>query len=171
MKNNIGQNKKITIGLFGTCSNSKWRNRFIKSYQKNNINYFNPQLPKGTWKPEDAKIEADHLANDEIILFPVTNESYGLGSLSEVGFSILNAINLNKHRQFIIMIDKTTNNNLNDAELKKASNTARALVTEHLKKLNFENVYIVKSLGQMLAISKDLYAIEKLKTRIKEKLN
>ena len=73
----------MTIGLFGTCGNSKWRDSFIKDYEKEGIDYYNPQVDN--WKPEDAKVEAEHLANDKIILFPVTRETSGLGSLVTVG--------------------------------------------------------------------------------------
>lgn len=152
-----------TIGLFGTCGKSTWRNDFINEYQKSNINYFNPQLPEGTWKPSDAQKEAMHLAIDQIILFPVLNSTYGLGSLSEVGFSILNAIRLDHRRNFIILIDKKVNQSLNDPQLATSSNTARNLVLEHLKKLKLDNVYLVENLSDMLKLSLKLYRMEQLK--------
>ena len=93
----------ITIGLFGTCGSSKWREPFMKAYDEQGIKYFNPV--KEDWKVEDAQIEAEHLANDEIICFPVTDETYAFGSLGEVGFSILQAIKLNQRREIIVMID------------------------------------------------------------------
>ena len=61
---------KNCIGLFGTCGNSTWRNKFMEIYDKKNIIYYNPQVDD--WKPEDAVIEAERLANDQIILFPIT---------------------------------------------------------------------------------------------------
>ena len=55
----------LCIGLFGTCGGSKWRDKFIAKYNERGIEFFNPQ--KDDWKPEDAEIEADHLANDGVI--------------------------------------------------------------------------------------------------------
>ena len=83
---------KLCIGLFGTCGNSIWRNDFIAKYNALNINFFNPQ--KEGWTPEDAQIEAEHLAEDSLILFPVLSETYGLGSLVETGFSVAQAMRL-----------------------------------------------------------------------------
>lgn len=143
------------IGLFGTCGNSKWRDRFIAKYMELGIPFFNPQLPPGTWDSTCADIEAEHLANDEIILFPVTGETLGLGSLGEVGFSILGAIRLDDRRDFVIMIDKNVDPVLmsNDSAMAKESNKMRALVIQHLKKLNLRNVYIVDTLDEMLEVS------------------
>ena len=95
--------KKITIGLFGTCGISQWRTPFIKKYSSLGIQYFNPV--KSDWKVEDATIEAEHLANDEILLFPVTNETYAFGSLGEVGFSIMQALKLDERRDIVVMIE------------------------------------------------------------------
>ena len=87
------------IGLFGTCGNSLWRDQFISVYKEKGIEYFNPQ--KEDWCPEDADIEAQHLVQDEIVLFPVTDESYGCGSLAEfVKFGRISAIeSWNKYAQ------------------------------------------------------------------------
>jgi len=159
--------RTLTIGLFGTCGNSTWRNKFMEEYDKQKIRYFNPQ--KDDWKPEDAAIEAEHLVNDDIILFPVTNETFGFGSLAETGFSILQAIKLNQRRNVIVMIDPdvpvpqvevwTRDNELS----RKDSIRTRALVMAHLKKLDYPNVYIVNSLDNMLKLSLHLHAIEILK--------
>ena len=159
----------ITIGLFGTCDNSTWRNQFISTYQNQNIEFFNPL--KENWQPKDAQNEAKHLASDEIILFPILKDSFGLGSLSETGFSILNAINLNKHRQFVIQIDSDVQESLKSEkpELAKLSKNTRAIIQQHLSKLNYDNVYIVNNLNDMLELSLDLYAIEEAKAKINAK--
>ena len=65
----------MCIGLFGTCGGSKWRDEFMAAYEERGINFFNPQV--ADWTPECAEIEADHLVNDDVILFPVTNETFG----------------------------------------------------------------------------------------------
>ena len=146
----------MTIGLFGTCGNSTWRKEFIETYKFNDVEFFNPQVDD--WSPELAEIEAEHLANDEIILFPVLAETSGLGSLGEVGFSILQAIKLDSTRNVIVMIDKTCD--IEDEAVKKESIRARALVMAHLKKLKYPNVYLVENLSDMLDLSLKLHAIE-----------
>lgn len=148
--------KKQTIGLFGTCGRSKWRDRFVKEYARLGVSYYNPV--KANWKPEDAADEAEHLADDAIILFPITKETYATGSLAEVGFSILQAIRLDDRRDFVILIESVLDDDLmTDPNLSKESLRARALVKQHLKKLNLPNVYVVNTLDEMLAVSLVLY--------------
>ncbi len=157
----------MTIGLFGTCGNSQWRNKFIETYKKLNIDYFNPV--KDDWKPEDAEIEAEHLANDEIILFPVTDETLGLGSLGEVGFSILQAIKLDSNRDIVIMIDKDLNDEAKDYfddSMVRESIKMRALIRAHLKKLNYPNVYLVDNLSNMLLITLHLKEMDDVRKKI-----
>jgi len=147
--------------MFGTCGGSKWREPFEARYTAEGINSYNPQV--ADWKPEDAEIEAEHLANDEVILFPVTSETYATGSLSEVGFSILQAIRLDDRRDFVILIDKTLDELLDNAVARKESLRARALVKQHLKKLRLKNIYLVETLEEMLELSVTLYRIAELR--------
>ncbi|KXK08911.1 MAG: hypothetical protein UZ21_OP11001000470 [Microgenomates bacterium OLB22] len=150
-----------TIGMFGTCGRSRWREPFIARYQKERIPYFNPQV--ADWKPEDAVAEAEHLANDEVILFPVTSETYATGSLAEVGFSILQAIRLDDRRDFVILIAMDLEEDLDDEVARKESLRARALVLQHLKKLRLKNLYVVETLEEMLAVSVQLYRAAELR--------
>ncbi len=146
----------VTIGLFGTCGGSKWRDPFMKKYSELGMHCYNPQV--ANWTPDCATEEARHLAEDKIILFPVTSETYASGSLCEVGFSILNAIRLDHQRYFVIMISKDLDENLKGSELAyKDSIKSRALVREHLRKLMLDNLYVVDSLEQMLEVSITLY--------------
>ena len=157
----------MTIGLFGTCGNSLWRNSFMEVYDNKGINYFNPV--KDDWKVEDAKIEAEHLANDDIILFPVTDETLGLGSLGEVGFSILQAIKLDSNRDVVVMIDDVLNDvskTLYDQSLVIESIKMRALIKAHLNKLNYPNVYLVDTLNDMLMVSLELVEINIIRTKL-----
>jgi hypothetical protein len=154
----------MTIGLFGTCGGSTWRDGFMEKYDEMGIGCFNPL--KDDWKPEDAQIEAEHLANDEIILFPVTDETSGLGSLGEVGFSILQAIKLDADRAVIVMIDKDCK--IEDEAVKKESIRTRALIKAHLNKLKYPNVYIVDNLENMMIVSLQLHKIHKVKELIAE---
>ena len=146
------------IGLFGTCGSSKWREQFIQKYDLFKIPYFNPVVPD--WKPECAKVEAHHLANDAIILFPITGETYATGSLSEVGFSILQAVRLDDRRYFVVMIDPKLDDKLmtENPQLAKESLRSRALVFEHLKKLNLANIFVVDNLNDLLEVSYRLYS-------------
>lgn len=145
----------LTIGLFGTCGNSKWREPFKAKYTALGVNFFDPNKPD--WKPEDAVEEARHLAEDDVILFPVTNETYATGSLSEVGFSILQAIRLDDRRDFVVLISQDLDPSLNDPVARKESLRARALVMQHLKKLRLKNLYVVDTLEEMLEVSIKLY--------------
>jgi len=102
-------------------------------------------------------------------LFPITSETYGTGSLAETGFSILNAIKLENRRDFVIMIEQQFNFELlnNNPLAAKESLRARALVVQHLKKLNFSNVYLVDNLEQMLEVSIVLWKSCSIKNEIK----
>lgn len=140
----------------------------MSEYKDLGIPFYNPQVDD--WTPECAVEEARHLAEDEIILFPITRETYAGGSLSEVGFSILNAIRLDDRRDFVIMIEQDLDPNLNDAVARKESLRARALVKEHLRKLRLKNVYIVDTLGEMLEISISLHKAAEIKSPL-EKYN
>lgn len=147
---------KLCIGMFGTCGNSTWREKFIEHYNFMSCEYFNPQ--KENWTPEDAENEAEHLADDKIILFPVLSETYGLGSLAETGFSIAQAMRLDDRRDFIILIDPKPDDSLkSDPGLYKESLNNRALVRAHLSRLRLPNVYVVDTLDKMLDLSVHLY--------------
>jgi hypothetical protein len=150
---------EITIGLFGTCGNSQWRVPFIEHFQKEKIEYFNPVVPD--WNPSCAEIEAEHLVEDEIILFPVTDETYGGGSLAEVGFSITQALKSNSERFVVIYVAPKVSDKLREenAALAKESDRARALCLAHLRKQKhkYPNVYIVENLADMLKATKHLY--------------
>lgn len=153
------------VGLFGTCGDSTWRDAFEYVYKEAGINFFNPLVED--WKPEDAVVEAEHLANDNIILFPITKETYGVGSLSEVGFGVLSAIKLDDRRDFVVMIENELIPELmEDKERAKESLRARALVLQHLKKLNLPNVYLVDKLTDMLDISTTLYHSNKVRSEV-----
>jgi len=146
----------VTVGLFGTCGGSQWRTPFEAEYTEKGISFFNPQVED--WDPSMADIEAQHLANDEVILFPITGETYGTGSLAETGFSVLQAIRLDDRRDFIILIDSELDPELmENAAAAKESLRARSLVKAHLQKLRLSNLYVVETLEEMLTVSLKLY--------------
>ena len=144
--------KPITIGLFGTCGGSTWRDPFMAAYARNGIGYFNPQVDD--WTTEMAEIEAQHLVEDDIILFPVTGETAGLGSLAETGFSMFQAMKTNMNRYFVFMVDDECDPlKVLDPVLTKESRRARALVRAHLRKNQHPNVFVCGDLDQMLLVS------------------
>jgi hypothetical protein len=166
---------KLCIGMFGTCGKTTWRKElFIPSYEKMGLvegkDFFNPQVED--WKPEMARIEAEHLSEDSVILFPVTSETYGLGSLAETGYSILQSIRLDDRRDLIILIDEKLDEKLmEDKEKAKDSLNARALVKQHIKKLTYSNLYVVDTLEEMRDLSVVLYASQKLLKDFQNKYN
>ena len=149
---------KKCVGLFGTCGGSQWRNPFIEKYDQLGIEYFNPQVEN--WTPECAEIEAQHLKEDTIILFPVLDETYGFGSLAETGYSIIQAIN-NFDRFVFIYIAPKVSQKLEDENpvLAKESNRTRALVLAHLKNVKHKHVAIFDNLDEMLNASIELYSL------------
>ena len=162
--------KTITIGLFGTCGGSKWRDRFMAAYASNGIDYFNPQVEE--WTPEMADIEAQHLVEDDIIFFPVTGETAGMGSLAETGFSMFQAMKTNMNRYFVFMVDPACDPNADiDPLLAKESRRARALVLAHLRKNLHPNVFLCGDLDQMLEVSLRLHRSLVYVNRARELLN
>lgn len=155
------------IGLFGTCGRSTWRDKFIEIYSAKGISFFNPNV--ADWKPELAEIEAEHLASDQIILFPITKETYGTGSLAETGFSVLNAIKLDDRRDFVIMVDQVLDEDLmtDNPVAAKESLRARALVKQHLKKLGFSNLFVVETLDEMMEVSLVLWDSHQVRNKVK----
>ncbi len=162
-------NFNLTVGLFGSCDTTTFRkDLFIPAFEEAEINFFNPQLGPGEWDPSFAPIEAEHLAKDGVILFPIVGDSYSMGSLAEVGFSVLNAIKLDNRRDFVILIDgELTPELMEDSRAAKDSIRARALVKQHLISLNIDNIYLVETLQEMLDISLRLCQARIIKDGIK----
>lgn len=149
--------KSLIVGLFGTCGGSHWRDDFMAKYAELGIEFFNPQVDN--WTPELADVEAWHLVNDELILFPITNETYAAGSLAETGYSVLSALRWNSQRFVVIYVDPSVSEALMQAnpEAAKDSVRARKLVLAHLKQVDTPNVFVVNSLDEMLETSVHLY--------------
>jgi hypothetical protein len=167
--------QKSCIGLFWTCGTSTFRqDLFIPKYEslglRDGVDFFNPQVKD--WDPNCAVLEAQHLAEDSLILFPVTSETYGLGSLSEVGFSIMHVLRLNTDRDLIVMIDQHLDPELMRSDvLAKESLRARKLVLTHLKTLNLSSLFIVNDLQTMLDLSVELFKGQKTKLYLTEKFS
>lgn len=93
-----------------------------------------------------------------------------MGSLSEIGFSLLHALRLNGDRDFIILIDQHLDPELMRSEiLAKESLRARRLVLEHSLKLGLSSLFVVKTLPAMLDLSIELFNQQTHKTEIRDK--
>lgn len=143
----VGSTQNVVVGLFGTCGNSTWRKDVIKILDENEVYYFNPQ--KDDWKDEYAKIEAEHLANDEVILLPITKDTYGSASLAEVGLSIKEISD--SGRKVVLYIEPDLLENLNDDKARSESLVARTMLITRLPEIakNMPNVHIVGNLDEL----------------------
>lgn len=155
------------VGLFGTCDNNRWRDNFMAKYDELGIKYFNPMVDN--WHPGLVPLEAKHLAEDEVICFPILGWSYGVGSLAELGFGPLRAMRQNINRSFVFIIETELHERLTDPDRCKESLRARKLLLGHLKEVNAPNIYVVKTLEDMLNTSILLYNSHSLLNDLTEK--
>lgn len=87
-----GDEMDLCLGLFGTCAGVPWRETyFIPRLKSDKLPFFNPLSPTGH-SPQLAAIEARHMANDRVIVLPVSKESQGIASLAETGWAVLRAL-------------------------------------------------------------------------------
>lgn len=122
-----------TVGLFGTCGKSHWRDSVIEAFDKEGVTYFNPQVQN--WTPACAENEANHMANDEILAFVVTSETAGVASLAEIGIAVANVLTSRYPRYLVVYVEPTfESTDPVDAQRVKDSNGARTLVIHHLHK-------------------------------------
>jgi hypothetical protein len=131
----------------------------MSKYTELGIEYFNPMV--NDWNPGMVPLEAKHLAEDEVILFPILGWSYGEGSLSEMGFGPLKAMRQNMNRSFVFYVETTLHERLTDPDRCKSSLRARELVLGHLDQTAAPNIYVVRSLDEMLEVSIRLFQTHK----------
>ena len=138
-----------TVGLFGTCGASTWRAPFVALFAEQGIAFFNPQVDD--WSPDMADEEAWHLANDKVILFPVTGETYGFGSLAEIGFSLLSVLERESTRCVLLYLAPEVDDALALASPEQAetSRRVRKLVLAHLGQLSHPQVFVANSLEDL----------------------
>jgi len=151
-------------GMFGTCGESTFRDDlFIPAYKQLDIAYYNPQVAPGTWRPEMADDEADHLAHDMVQTWPVLGITYGAGSLAEQGYSIASSLRADTpFPKFIIpLIELELSDDLTDEVARNESIRARKLATSHLARNASPNVFVVDSLEEMLETSITLHGVAK----------
>jgi hypothetical protein len=157
---------KDVIGLFGTCNGIRWRDPFMARYQSEGIPYYNPMV--ADWDENFVSLEAYHLANDAILLFPILDQSYSVGALSEIGFGFLRETKHDLYRSSVILIHPQVTQELQDKDpaMAKASKRARALVLDHVKSVNSDNILIVPTLDDMLDVSLKLHRVHTILTEV-----
>lgn len=147
----------LCVSLFGTCGDSKWRDPFMERFSAEGIEFFNPVVED--WTEECMEIEADHLANDRVIVIPITDETYGTVSLTEVGFTVAQAA-MNPDRQYIIMVDPKVNRSskcVSNPDIANESDKLRKMVLKHLAKVDLANVTVAENLSEALDAACLLY--------------
>jgi hypothetical protein len=164
----------MKIGLFGTCGKSIWRERFVNAYKERHIDFYNPQLADGEWTADRAdefvKIENKNLKTNEIVLFPVTDETTGQGSLAEIGFSILDTIRNLNDRYLIVFIDDDCKDPSATKNQIEESKRSRKLVKSKVIQHSFENerIFIVNNFDKMLELTFHIKNLIDMKTQINE---
>jgi hypothetical protein len=152
------------VGLFGACGPTTHRqDLFIPAYEQVGIRYYNPQVPEGTWAPDMMPDEADHLKHDVVQTWPVTPDTYALGTLAEQGYSFAESLRSESpFPKFIIpMITLDLADHLDNPELRAETTRARLLALGRLQASTSPNVFVVDSLEEMLEVSIVLYGVAK----------
>ena len=115
------------VGIFGTSTeNSKWREKMIKNFERNNIDTFGSF--KKDWNDNDIAKEIKHKTTDRVILQIITGETTSFGSIAESGLLALSAFV--RGQAYGLYLENYPNNPKSD------TNRARALIRAHAKKLN-----------------------------------
>ena len=70
-----------TVGLFGTCNDTTWREDIIKKLPSN-FEYFNPVVDD--WNEDCIVNENKHKEDDDFIVFVITPNMKGVYSIAEV---------------------------------------------------------------------------------------
>jgi Nucleoside 2-deoxyribosyltransferase like len=112
------------VGLFGTCGGSKWRDAVKDWLLLAGVDYFDPVVPN--WTPECAAVEAEHLANDKVLIVAITGETESYGSLAETGWAMLSA---HRNNQTAILVVEDC-----PGDPMSVPNRARKLVRAHAVK-------------------------------------
>lgn len=92
----------VTVGLFGTCGGSQWRETYKAKLAAMRLDCFDPQVMPEThgraWCETDIENELRHLDADDILLFKVTGEATSHVTLLEVLRTI------RRPKQFVIVV-------------------------------------------------------------------
>ena len=146
--------RNLVVGLFGTCSNSLWRNPFKDAFENNKIPYFDPVRPN--WIPEYAAEENNNLEQNGLVVFVITDETVSFGSLAEIGVAIAHR-SRNMFQAMVVYIDDQCNDPHVTAEERKRSVNTRALVKSKLREWMIPRVYLVSTIDDALVEAVDQY--------------
>lgn len=77
------------VFLGGSCGTTRWRLEVaIPILREAGITFHNPQLPDGSWTPEDQYAEMEAKARSDVWLFVVNSETRGVASVAECAYRI-----------------------------------------------------------------------------------
>lgn len=170
-----------TVFLGGTCGGDLWRTPFEARLEELGVPFFNPQVDD--WKPWMAEMENLCIRHSPMVLFPVLSSTLGLGSLGEIGFSIMSVLRdivAGRNRELIILIDPVCDPDL-EIRVKDAggvarmepagpalvaeSNRMRALVRSKVEaEIWRQGVHLVETLEEMRVVMGRLLACGHLNT-------
>lgn len=103
------EKRTIEVGLFGTCNDSKWREKLIPMLS---IDYYNPVVKD--WNEEAQKIEIEKRQTCDYILYVITPKMTGVYSIAEV----VDDSNKRPDRTLFCIIDNDDNNEFTEQQLK-----------------------------------------------------
>lgn len=150
-------NYKNKVGLFGSCGSSYWREPLKQQLAGAKVPFFDPVVLE--WTPECAEEEANNLANNLVLVFAITDETFGVASLAEVGMAVAQVAASNETRHLVVWIADQVCEKLASKEPERAkdSNRARVLALAHLHKLALPNVHIVSSVKELADKALEVY--------------
>ncbi len=166
---------KSTIGLFGTCGSSTWRQQFVQHCQNNDISFYNPQLGEGEWNPDFAndyvRAEHFHLANDDIVVFAITNETIASVSLSEFAFSIMDVVRSSANRHVVIYVSEDCIDPKASPDAIIASIKARKTVIPKMMKASKESdfIHFCQNMDDLFSATFEIEAMLKVQKSINKK--
>jgi hypothetical protein len=115
------------------------------------------------WTPDRAdefvQVENSNLKSNDIVLFPVTNETTGQGSLAEIGFSVCDVMRNINNRVLIVLIDLDCIDDKATESQIEESKRSRKLVRSKVEletKIN-PNVFLVDNIYDMKTLSLELH--------------
>jgi hypothetical protein len=82
------------------------------------------------------------------LVFALTGETYGTGSLAEIGFAVAQVKGTDRH--LLAYVEASLAEALTDQVARKESERARRLVIAHMQELRLANVMLLDSVDAML---------------------
>lgn len=129
-----------TVGLFGTCGNSSWRNLAIEYLEEDGVDYFNPVVEN--YDDAAQQNEVYHFKNDAVIMLVITEETSGIISMAESGWMALATL-LSERQRFFILVAKE----MPDTEENRQINKCRRLIEKYCKALDSDRVFCYPSIS------------------------